>query len=112
MAGGETMDEPENVIEGLQCCLLCGRVLTDRVLHDRLEEPALASIRAEHPEWASLDGACAPCVDAYRKLLADRITRDERLRQQAESRRWWVRVGRLFGRDQQNFVKAANQPRA
>jgi hypothetical protein len=112
MAEGEAMGKPEDVIEGLQCCLLCGRVLTDRALHDRLEEPALASIRAEHPEWASLDGACAPCVDAYRKLLADRITRDERLRRQAESRRWWVRMGRLFGRGQQNSVTPAHQPRA
>ncbi|MGB8511023.1 MAG: hypothetical protein WCD76_21815 [Pyrinomonadaceae bacterium] len=66
------------ITPGLQCCLLCGRTLTDRALHDALEQPALDAIRAEHPEWSSVDGACQPCVDYYRELLRERMTREER----------------------------------
>ncbi len=103
------MDEIVNVTSGLQCCLLCGRVLTDRVLHDSLEEPALASIRAEHPEWTSPDGACAPCVRVYRKLLEERVTRAESMRAVAEGRHLWTRrISRLFGRSK--IFIAANQP--
>lgn len=90
------MREMTAVTPGLQCCLLCGRTLTDRALHDRMEEPVLNSIRTEHPEWASADGACAPCVSEYRKLLDARLTRDEKLRAQSESQHLWTRVSRFF----------------
>ncbi|MBA3323342.1 MAG: hypothetical protein H0T45_18125 [Pyrinomonadaceae bacterium] len=104
------MSEIVSVTPGLQCCLLCGRVLTDRALHDRLEEPVLASIRAEHPEWASADGDCAPCVSVYRKLLEERMTRAQRMRARADGRRLWARMSSLFGRDK--ISVAANQPNA
>lgn len=94
--GMKEMREMMDVTPGLQCCLLCGRTLTDRALHDRLEEPVINSIRKEHPEWASADGACAPCVNAYRKLLDDRLTRNERLREQYEEQHLWTRVSRFF----------------
>ena len=51
------MREMMDVTPGLQCCLLCGRTLTDRALHDRMEEPVINFIRKEHPKWASADGA-------------------------------------------------------
>ena len=88
------MSEILNLTPGLQCCLLCGRTLTDRALHDRLEESVLASIRAEHPEWSDGDGACQPCVQHYRKFLRERLTRAERLRVPARRRipRWMVRL--------------------
>ena len=35
-----------------QCCLVCGRTLTDRALRDESEGRVLAAIRSEHPEWA------------------------------------------------------------
>lgn len=104
------MDEIVSVTPGLQCCLLCGRVLTDRALHDRLEEPVLASIRAEHPEWTGTDGACAPCVSVYRKLLEERMTRAVRMRAGADDRRLWARMSSLFGRGKTSA--AANQPNA
>lgn len=88
--------EMMNMTPGLQCCLLCGRTLTDRALHDRLEEPVINSIRIEHPEWMSADGACAPCLSAYRKLLDARLTRNERLRAQSEGQRLWTRFSRFF----------------
>ncbi len=88
--------EMMSVTPGLQCCLLCGRILTDRALHDRMEEPVINAICSEHPQWANADGTCAPCVSAYRKLLDDRLTRDERLRAEYESQRLWTRVSRFF----------------
>ncbi len=88
------MSEILNLTPGLQCCLLCGRTLTDRALHDRLEESVLASIRAEHPEWSDGDGACQPCIQHYRKLLSERMGRAERLRAPARRRipRWMVHL--------------------
>jgi hypothetical protein len=82
--------------QGWQCCLLCGRTLTDRALHDALEEPVLAAIRAEHPEWSSVDGACQPCVNHYRNLLRERLTREARLHVKPESR-WPIWANKLFG---------------
>lgn len=58
----------------LQCCLICGRTLTDRALHDELEEAVLATIRAEHPQWVDAGGACEPCAKHYRELLKARLT--------------------------------------
>lgn len=71
----------------MQCCLLCGRTLTDRKAHDALEEQVLKSIRDEHPEWTDDSGACEPCVGLYRQLLKERETREERVR--AHLRRQW-----------------------
>ena len=71
------MSEIMEITFGLQCCLRCGRTLTDRALHDMMEEPVIASIRAEHPEWWGEDEHCQPCVEEYRKLLAGRLTRSE-----------------------------------
>jgi len=88
------MSEILNLTPGLQCCLLCGRTLTDRALHDRLEASVLASIRAEHPEWSDGDGACQPCIQHYRKFLSERMGRAGRLRAPARRRisRWMVRL--------------------
>jgi hypothetical protein len=82
--------------QGWQCCLLCGRTLTDRALHDALEEPVLAAISAEHPEWSSVDGACQPCVNHYRSLLRERLTREARLQVRTQSR-WPAWANKLFG---------------
>lgn len=90
------MNEVSEITPGLQCCLLCGRTLTDRALHDRLEEPIIDAIRLEHPEWAGADGACAPCVSAYRELLAGRLTRTEKLRAETWEVNWWWRTGRVI----------------
>lgn len=85
---------------GLQCCLLCGRTLTDRALHDRMEEPVIASIRAGHPEWWGENESCQPCVEEYRKLLASRLKRAEALAVSApkSDRRAPQWLSRLFGR--------------
>ncbi len=73
------MDEIAGLAPGLQCCLRCGRVITNRELHDSIEEPALASIRRSHPEWAAgtTGETCQPCLSEYRKLLSDRQTRSQ-----------------------------------
>lgn len=83
---------------GLQCCLRCGRLLTDRVLHDALEDPVLATIRAEHPEWRSIDGNCGPCVEQYRSLLRDRQTREDRVAEREARRFRPVWISKLLGR--------------
>ena len=82
---------------GLQCCLFCGRVLTDRALHDAMEAPALAAFRAVHPELSSGNDACVPCVEEYRNLLEERKTRSERIKAATAS---WVPewLGRFVGR--------------
>ena len=91
------MDEILDLTPGLQCCLRCRRVLTDRTLHDALEEPVLASIRAGHPGFASPNEACQPCIEEYRSLLRDRAARsavlDERVRVRRPSLlgRWFER---------------------
>lgn len=92
------MSDVLEVTPGLQCCLLCGRTLTDRALHDRLEEPIITSIRLEHHEWASADGTCAPCVSAYRELLDARLKRAERLNAEGDRSVWWARVSRFLRR--------------
>lgn len=96
------MNEMPELTPGLQCCLRCGRVLTDRALHDSMEESMLYAIRARHPEWAQkkADEAsedCQPCLSEYRRLLNDRHTRAELLR--AEPGGWMLAwVNRMFGR--------------
>ena len=87
------MDEILDLTPGLQCCLRCGRVLTDRALHDALEEPVLASLRASRPGAANPDAACQPCLEEYRNLLSDRQTRSAQPRRTEQGRKpfWMVR---------------------
>jgi len=94
----QVMNETTELAPGLQCCLRCGRVLTDRALHDSMEESMLYAIRARHPEWVQetneASGECQPCLSEYRRLLDDRRTRaEERLRAAVEPGGWmpsWV----------------------
>lgn len=69
--------------EGTQCCLRCGRVLTDRVLHDSFEEAALEGLRAGRGGGGGGDAAgaettCEPCVSDFRRLLLRRRKRSAR----------------------------------
>lgn len=91
------MNEILDLTMGLQCCLRCGRLLTDRALHDAVEEPVLASIRAGHPEWVGTDGVCTPCINEYHNLLSERQTRSRWLREK-EQKRWPFRLGKWFER--------------
>lgn len=61
--------------QGLQCCLRCGRVLTDRTLHDLFEDAALEGIRAGRGDGAPDEEVCEPCVRDFRTLLRRRRTR-------------------------------------
>ncbi|HEY0003637.1 MAG TPA: hypothetical protein VGB17_02415 [Pyrinomonadaceae bacterium] len=81
------MNEILDLTPGLQCCLRCGRLLTDRALHDAIEEPVLASIRMAHPEWVGTDEVCQPCLKEYRDLLSERQSRSERLIEEERQRR-------------------------
>lgn len=92
------MSEILDLTVGLQCCLRCGRLLTNRALHDAIEEPVLASIRAGHPEWTGTDEVCAPCLSEYHTLLSGRQTRSARWLREREQRRWLFRLGRWFER--------------
>lgn len=49
-------------------CPLCGNTVDERLrfLHAETERWLIARIRRQHPEWAAADGACPPCVEAYR----------------------------------------------
>ncbi len=94
------MNEVFEVTPGLQCCVRCGRVLTDRALHDSIEERVLDSIRADHSEWVQADGACQPCLGEYRRLLVNRRTRSEQLREEAARTRIPVWLGKMFGRSE------------
>jgi hypothetical protein len=74
------VSENIDLTPGLQCCLRCGRTLTNRALHDALEEPVLASIRAGRVGGVGgAEGECQPCIEEYRSLLNKRQTRAERL---------------------------------
>lgn len=98
---GTAVNEILELTPGLQCCLRCGRVLTDRALHDTLEEPVLASIRAARPGASSDDAECEPCIDDYRNLLNGRQARSVKLRESGPRRRtslrpsfmskWWAK---------------------
>ncbi len=103
------MNDIIEITPGLECCLLCGRTLTNRVLHDGLEEPIINSIRVEHPEWASTNGACAPCVSAYRELLDGRLKRAARLDAERVEQGWRARISRFLMRGD---VVGAESPRA
>lgn len=103
------MNEMYEVTAGLQCCLLCGRTLTDRTLHDRLEEPIIAAISREHRGWAGADETCARCVSAYRELLDGRLTRAARLDAARVERGWRARINRFLSC---SGVGGAEVPRA
>jgi hypothetical protein len=79
---------------GLQCCVICGRTLTDRSLHDDFERVVLAAIRSEHPEWVDTNGACDLCIRKYRMLLKQRRIRAG---QKASRPTWLARLIRKFG---------------
>jgi hypothetical protein len=81
------VNEILDLTPGLQCCLRCRRLLTDRALHDALEEPVLASIRAGHSELASPNETCQPCIEEYRDLLKERATRSLEEREKPAARR-------------------------
>ncbi len=87
----------------IQCCIVCGRTLTDRALHDELEDQVLAAIRAEHPEWTDQNGVCEACVSYYRNLLQERATREERLRVQSRPR-WPGWLASLAGKLRAQFL--------
>lgn len=54
-------------------------MLTDRALHDALEEPVLASIQAGRGVVADgAGGECQPCIAEYRNFLNKRQARAER----------------------------------
>ena len=89
-------DDNFELAQGMQCCLRCRRVLTDRALHDLVEDSVLHAIGARHPEWATADEECRPCVEEYRRLLSDRQTRSERLREESKTP-WPLWVSRMFG---------------
>lgn len=91
------MGVESDVTPGLQCCLVCGRTVLNRELHDSFEQPALAAIRAEHPEWAEGEGACAPCVEQYRELVRRRNERVERPPRPPRSLLAWFRRRRVEG---------------
>ena len=87
------MLEMQELTPGLQCCLRCGRVLTDRALHDAFEEPALESIRAGRAGWAARGEVCRPCLDDYRSLLGERRERAEQRPRREVTGRGAGRVG-------------------
>ena len=91
------VSESPTVTPGLQCCLLCGRTLTNRELHDAIEERVLRTIRSEHPEWTGENGTCETCVVHYRELLKRRSSRADRLRAHGSGRLSSL-FGRLLGR--------------
>ncbi|MDX6692573.1 MAG: hypothetical protein QOF02_176 [Blastocatellia bacterium] len=72
------MNEILDLTPGLQCCLRCRRILTNRALHDSLEDSILASIRAAHADETDTGEVCQPCIEEYRNLLKDRETRSVR----------------------------------
>ena len=70
------LEAGQELTPGLQCCLRCGRVLTDRALHDSFEEPALASLGVRRAAGsAARGGGCGECIEDYRSLLGERRER-------------------------------------
>ncbi|HEX8422202.1 MAG TPA: hypothetical protein VF634_02260 [Pyrinomonadaceae bacterium] len=91
------MSENIELTPGLQCCLRCGRTLTDRTLHDAFEEPVLASLSAGRGGVAGgAVGGCQPCIEEYRSLLNKRQTRAERLVEESRGGLNWV--GKWLGK--------------
>ena len=83
---------------GLQCCVMCGRKLTDRSLHDSLEQAVLAAIRAEHPEWVDTNRVCELCIRKYRMILEHRRRRVEEAREKASQPTWLACLIQRFRR--------------
>ncbi|RMG51917.1 MAG: hypothetical protein D6723_09720 [Acidobacteria bacterium] len=86
-AGERARRSKENGENMLQCCTICGRTISDRELHEALENHIIDAIGQEHPEWIESDGACSRCVEHYRSILAHR--------HQPPTRRsvpWWRRL--------------------
>lgn len=86
-AGERARRAKENGENMLQCCTICGRTISDRELHETLENHIIDAIGQEHPEWMESDGACARCVEHYRRILARR--REPPIRRSAP---WWRRL--------------------
>jgi hypothetical protein len=97
------LNEHIDLTPGLQCCLRCGRMLTDRALHDAFEEPVLASIRAGRGDTnagvdnSSAGGECQTCIEEYRNLLNKRQARAEQPVEESAARRLPL-VGRWLGK--------------
>ncbi|HEY0405048.1 MAG TPA: hypothetical protein VGC89_04930 [Pyrinomonadaceae bacterium] len=96
------MNEILDLTPGLQCCLRCRRVLTNRALHDALEDSVLASIRAAHSGPAESAEVCQPCLEEYRNLLKDRETRSGRQSREEKPQR-----ASLFGKWLEKRVSVA-----
>jgi hypothetical protein len=49
-------------------CALCGSQVHEelRPLHEEAERWLIDRIKRHHPEWVAADGACAPCIEAYK----------------------------------------------
>lgn len=49
-------------------CPLCRSVMQEefRTLHEDAEQWLINRIKRHHPEWVSADGACGPCIEAYK----------------------------------------------
>ena len=37
-----------------------------RTLHEDAEQWLINRIKRQHPEWVSADGACSPCIEAFK----------------------------------------------
>ena len=62
----------DDAIETEYKCPLCGRkVVRDLALFlEHTNQHVIDKIKSNHPEWIESDGACAPCVDYYKKALS------------------------------------------
>lgn len=49
-------------------CSLCGSLVHEelRTLHEDAERWLINRIKRQHPEWVSADGACGPCIEAFK----------------------------------------------
>ena len=55
---------------GETVCPLCGGLIEpgSEGLHSTAEEWDIKQIRLTYPDWIESDGACATCLELYRKL--------------------------------------------
>jgi hypothetical protein len=53
---------------GKHICSLCGGEVHEelRTVHEDAERWIIDRIKRQHPEWVSADGACTPCVEAFK----------------------------------------------
>ncbi len=65
-------------------------MLTERALHDDLEDRVLAAIISEHPEWVEASGECKQCITQYRELLKRREDRAVAEREKQSRKRRWL----------------------